>query len=50
MICSECDAERNHHAMKIDCSVEDQTGDEAIYGGALQEAQCGYTELRPAES
>jgi len=52
MTCPECGAEMNHHAMKIDYSVEDPSGDDAIYGGALHEAhtcpKCGHTELRRA--
>ena len=44
MICPECGAKMNHHAMKIDYRVED---------GALQEVhacpECGRSELRLAE-
>lgn len=49
MTCSKCGVAMNHHAMKVDYSVEDER-DEAIYGGALQEAHscahCGHIELR----
>ena len=44
MVCPECGAVMNHHAMKIDYSVEE---------GALQEVhtcpECGRSELRQAE-
>jgi DNA-directed RNA polymerase subunit RPC12/RpoP len=44
MICIDCGAEMNHHAMKIDYSVED---------GELQEIhtcpECGHSDLRSAE-
>ena len=44
MICADCGAEMNHHAMKIDYSVED---------GAIQEVhtcpECGRSDLRLAE-
>ena len=44
MICLECDAKMNHHAMKIDYSAAD---------GTLQEVhtcpECSRSELRQAE-
>lgn len=50
MICPNCDAVMNHHATKIDYSVEDP-GDDA-FGGALQEIHtcpnCGRIQTRPA--
>ena len=52
MICPSCGAQMNHHAMKIDYSVEDAS-DDLVFGGVLQEAHtcpnCGRTELRRAE-
>ncbi len=51
MICPKCSAEMNHHAMKIDYSIDDSTDE--IFGGVLQEAHtcphCGDIELRRAE-
>jgi predicted RNA-binding Zn-ribbon protein involved in translation (DUF1610 family) len=44
MICTDCGAEMNHHAMKVDYSVAQ---------GELQEVhtcpECGHSELRAAE-
>jgi hypothetical protein len=44
MICTDCGAEMNHHAMKIDYSVED---------GQLKEVhtcpECGRSALRDTE-
>ena len=44
LICPDCGAEMNHHAMKIDYSVED---------GVVQEVHtcphCGHCELRRAQ-
>jgi predicted RNA-binding Zn-ribbon protein involved in translation (DUF1610 family) len=44
MICTDCGAEMNHHAMKIDYTVAD---------GAVQEVhtcpECGQSEMRRAE-
>ena len=49
MICPVCGAQMNHHAMKIDYSVEHENYDPA-FGGALQEVHtchgCGKVELR----
>lgn len=51
MICPECGAVMNHHANKIDYSVE-EPGDDSIFGGALQEVHtcpnCGRIEMRRA--
>ena len=52
MICPECGAEMNHHAMKIDYGVDDPTSVDAIFGGVVKEAhtcpECGRTEMRVA--
>ena len=51
MICPDCGAEMNHHAMKIDYGVEDSIDDPA-FDGALQEVhtcpQCGGIQLHRA--
>ncbi|MGH9872995.1 MAG: hypothetical protein ACRD9S_11095 [Pyrinomonadaceae bacterium] len=50
MICADCGAEMNHHAMKVDYSVSDQALVDPDFGGALKEAhtcpECGRTDLR----
>ena len=50
-ICDECGTTMNHHAMKIDYSVE-AASDDPVFGGALQEVhtcpQCGHVQLRQA--
>ncbi len=52
MICPDCGAEMNHHAMKIDYGVEDPKLVDTVFGGALKEAhtcpECGRTEMRAA--
>jgi predicted RNA-binding Zn-ribbon protein involved in translation (DUF1610 family) len=54
MICPDCGAEMNHHAMKIDYSTgfDDPNAIDPVFGGVLQEAhtcpECGRTELRRA--
>lgn len=52
MICPECGAEMNHHAMKIDYGVDDPTSVDAVFGGVVKEAhtcpECGRTEMRVA--
>ncbi|HET6889593.1 MAG TPA: hypothetical protein VFH31_00710 [Pyrinomonadaceae bacterium] len=52
MICPDCGAEMNHHAMKIDYGIDDPALLDAVFGGVLKEAhtcpQCGRTELRAA--
>ncbi|HZN06088.1 MAG TPA: hypothetical protein VFB65_04865 [Pyrinomonadaceae bacterium] len=49
MICPVCGSHMNHHADKVDYSVEDENYDPA-FGGALQEVHtcpgCGKVELR----
>ena len=52
MICPNCGAEMNHHAMKVDYSDEDSANVDPAFGGVLKEAHtcphCGRTELRTA--
>jgi predicted RNA-binding Zn-ribbon protein involved in translation (DUF1610 family) len=51
MICAHCGAVMNPHAIKIDYSVPDSSGD-SVFGGALEEVhtcpQCGRIQLRQA--
>lgn len=53
MICAHCGATMNHHATKIDYSVELTATDEA-FDGALEEVHtcpgCGRIELRRASN
>ena len=52
MICPECAAEMNHHAMKIDYSSDDPALIDPAFGGVVEEAHtcpnCGHINLRPA--
>jgi predicted RNA-binding Zn-ribbon protein involved in translation (DUF1610 family) len=52
MICPECGAEMNHHAMKIDYDMDDWSSVDPVFGGVLKEAhtcpECGWIELRSA--
>jgi len=52
MICPDCGAEMNQHAVKIDYGVDDPKFIDAVFGGALKEAhncpECGRAELRAA--
>jgi len=52
MICPDCGAKMNHHAVKIDYGVDDSKFIDAGFGGALKEAhtcpECGRSELRSA--
>jgi len=52
MICPECGAEMNQHALKIDYGVDDPRRFDAVFGGALKEVhtcpQCGRIEMRAA--
>ena len=52
MICPACGAQMNHHAMKIDYSVDDQTEVDPVSGGSIKEVhtcpKCGRIEMRPA--
>jgi hypothetical protein len=49
LICPDCGAEMNHHAMKIDYDVDDPVLIDPVFGGVLKEAHtcsvCGRTEL-----
>lgn len=51
MICEKCGAVMNHHATKVDYSVED-SADDAAFGGVVQEVHtcphCGHIQLRKA--
>jgi ribosomal protein S27AE len=50
MICPECGAEMNHHAMKIDYGVDDPALIDSAFGGVVQEVHtcpaCGHVALR----
>jgi len=52
LICPDCGAEMNHHAMKIDYGVDDPAVVDPVFGGAVKEAhtcpECGRAELRAA--
>jgi len=52
MICPECGAEMNHHAMKVDYGVDDSALTDPVFGGVLKEAhtcpECGHAELKAA--
>ena len=52
MICPKCGAEMNHHAMKIDYSVEDPALIDSALGGVVEEVHtcpnCGHISLRQA--
>lgn len=49
MICHGCGAVMNHHATKVDYSVDDAS-DDPVFGGVLEEVHtcphCGHIELR----
>jgi hypothetical protein len=51
MICADCGAEMNHHAMKVDYS-DDSVQSDSAFGGVLKEVhtcpQCGRIDLRTA--
>jgi hypothetical protein len=51
MICDTCSAVMNHHAIKIDYSV-DGASDDSVFGGVLEEVhtcpKCGRIQLRKA--
>jgi predicted RNA-binding Zn-ribbon protein involved in translation (DUF1610 family) len=51
--CPNCGAEMNHHAMKIDYSLEDPTLIDQAFGGVLEEVHtcpvCGRVVLRRAQ-
>jgi len=50
MICPDCGAEMNHHAMKVDYEIDDPAMVDPSFGGVLKEAhtcpECGRTEWR----
>lgn len=52
MICPDCGAEMNLHAMKVDYGSEDESIIDPAFGGVLQEThycpECGRTEMRAA--
>ena len=52
LICPKCGAEMNHHALKIDYSVDDPALIDPDFGGVVEEAHscpnCGNIALRPA--
>jgi ribosomal protein L40E len=52
MICRDCGAEMNHHAMKVDYGIDNPAMVDSVFGGVLKEAhtcpKCGRTELRTA--
>lgn len=53
LICPDCGAEMNHHAMKIEYGIADPALIDPVFGGPLKEAhscpECGRTELLAAE-
>ena len=52
MICSDCGVEMNHHAMKIDFSVDDNSPIDPAFEAIVEEvhtcSECGRTALRHA--
>ena len=50
MICPDCGAEMNHHAMKIAYSIDDPKLVNAVFDGVIKEVhtcpECGRTEMR----
>ena len=52
VICADCAAEMNHHAMKLDDGIDDPAILDPAFGGVLEEVhtcpECGCTELRRA--
>ena len=52
MICQDCGAEMNHHAVKIDYSVEDPALVDPSFDGVVEEVhtcpQCGRVGVRNA--
>jgi predicted RNA-binding Zn-ribbon protein involved in translation (DUF1610 family) len=52
LLCPNCGAEMNHHAMKIDYGTDDPSLVDPVFGGVLKEAhtcpKCGRIELRAA--
>ena len=52
MICPDCGAEMNHHAMKVNYNVEDPVLIDPAFGAVVEEAhscpECGRIALRLA--
>ena len=52
MNCPKCGAEMNHHAMKVDYSVDDPALIDTTFDGVVEEThtcpECGYIAMRPA--
>jgi len=50
MICPDCSAEMNHHAMKIDYGIDDPKLVNGVFGGMVKEVhtcpECGCTRMR----
>jgi C4-type Zn-finger protein len=50
MICPDCGAEMNHHAMKVDYGADEPLPVDPLFGGVLKEVhtchECGRSELR----
>ena len=50
MICPDCGAEMNHHAMKIAYSIDDPKLVDAVFDGVMKEVhtcpECGRTQMR----
>ena len=53
LICPKCGAEMNHHAMKIDYSVDDSALIDPAFEGVVEEVHtcpnCGHISLRQAQ-
>jgi predicted RNA-binding Zn-ribbon protein involved in translation (DUF1610 family) len=49
LLCPDCGAEMNHHAMKIDYDIDDSAIVDPVFGGVLKEVhtcpKCGRIEL-----
>jgi len=54
MICPECGAEMNHHAVKVDYNPDDPALSDPDFGGVVQEVhtcpECGRISLRPVST
>lgn len=52
LLCPDCGAEMNCHAIKVDYGIEDPSIIDPVFGGVLKEThccpECGRTELRSA--
>lgn len=52
LICPDCGAEMNQHAVKVDYGIDDPKIIDPVFGGTLKEAhccpECGRTELKAA--